>query len=46
MTSEKPDKYVNCENENNQKVVFLPNSKSFWIKFNLCLKISFHAMKK
>ena len=46
MTSEQPDKYVDCENENNQNVVFLPNSESFWIKFDLCLKISFHAKKK
>ena len=30
MTSEQPDKYVYCENENNQNVVFLPNSKSFF----------------
>ena len=35
MTSEQPDKYAYCENENNQNVVFLPNSRSFWIKFDL-----------
>ena len=35
MTSEQPDKYAYCENENNQNVVFLPNSESFWIKFDL-----------
>ena len=43
LTSEQSDKYAYCENENNQNVVFLPNSESFWIKFDLCLKISFHA---
>ena len=43
MTTEQPDKYAYCEDENNQNVVFLPNSESFWIKFDLCLKISFHV---
>ena len=46
MTSEQPDKYAYCENENNQHVVFLPHSERFWIKFDLCFKISFHAKKK
>ena len=46
MTSEQPDKYVYCENENNQNVVFVPNSESAWIKFDLCLKTSFHVKKK
>ena len=32
MTSEQPDKYVYCENENNQNAVFLPNSESFGVK--------------
>ena len=43
MTSEQPDKYAYCENENNQHVGFLPNSERFGIKFGLCLKISFHS---
>ena len=46
MTSEQPDTYASCENENNQNVVFLPSSERFWIKFDLCLKISFHEKKK
>ena len=44
MTSEQPDKYAYYENENNQNV-FLPDSESFWIKFDLCVKFSFHAKK-
>ena len=31
MTSEQPDEYAYCENENNQNVVFLPKSEMFWI---------------
>ena len=46
MTSEQPDEYAYCENENNQNIACLPNSESFWIKFDLCLKSSFHAKKK
>ena len=48
MTSEHPDKYAYCENENNppKKRRFSPKSESFWIEFDLCLKISFHAKKK
>ena len=46
MTSEQPDKYAYCENENNQHIVFLPNSKCFWIKFDLRLTISFLASGK
>ena len=46
MTSEQPDKYAYCENENNQNVVVLRNSESFWIKFDLCFKFSFHVKKK
>ena len=40
MMSELPDKYVYCEYEKKKNIVFLPNSESFWIKFDLCLKIS------
>ena len=29
MTSEQADKYAYCEHENNQNVVFLPNSERF-----------------
>ena len=46
MTSEQPNKYAYRENENNQNVVFLQNYEYFWIKFDLCLTISFHAKKK
>ena len=38
MASEPPDKYTYVPN-------FLQNSESFWIQFDLCLKLSFHAEK-
>ena len=44
MTSEQPEKYAYCENENDQNVSFfvLKNSECFWIKFELCLEIVFY----
>ena len=44
MTSEQPEKYAYCENENNQNAILflLKNSECFWIKFELCLEIMFY----
>ena len=45
MTSEEPDKYAYCENDN-QNFAFLPNAESFWITCDLCLKISLLQRRK
>ena len=41
MTSKQPEKYAYCENENNQNFTFFQNSECFWIKFELCLEVTF-----
>ena len=41
-------KIMYCENENNQNATFFlfKNSECFWIKFELCLEITFYDMIK